>query len=88
MGGGCLVSPFQRPPIPDRGARRSDLVDRGAAAAVTLRWQPDHVVTEVLDAGGDAVTAGLPFGGFGLTGLAERATLAGGHLETAPTTDG
>lgn len=61
---------------------------RGASADVTLRWEPDQVVAEIVDAGGDSVPAGLPSGGLGLTGLAERAALAGGRLETGPTGDG
>ena len=61
---------------------------RGASADVTLRWEPDQVVAEIVDAGGDSVPAGLPSGGLGLTGLAERAALAGGRLVTGPTGDG
>ena len=60
----------------------------GAAVDVLLRWQPDRVVAEIVDAGGGAEAAGLPSGGFGLTGLAERAALAGGRLETGATGDG
>ena len=59
----------------------------GTGADVVLRWTPDHVVAEIVDAGG-AGPAGLPSGGFGLTGLAERAALAGGRLECGPTGDG
>ena len=51
----------------------------GVKAGVTLRWSPSEVVAEVVDAGGDRVPAGLPSGGYGLAGLAERAALAGGR---------
>jgi signal transduction histidine kinase len=59
---------------------------QGAAATVTLTWRLDAVEVEVVDSGGRS--AGLPPGGFGLTGLAERAALAGGRLDTGPTDDG
>ncbi len=55
---------------------------QGASTQVTLTWSQDRVEVEVLDAGGES--AGLPSGGFGLAGLAERAALAGGRLETGP----
>ncbi len=55
---------------------------QGAAAAVTVTWRDDGVETEVVDDGG--VESGLPSGGFGLSGLAERASLAGGRLESGP----
>jgi signal transduction histidine kinase len=61
---------------------------RGATAAVTVRWEADRVIAEVVDSGGDGVPAGLPSGGFGLGGLAERAALTGGHLNTGPTDTG
>ncbi|MGI5161991.1 sensor histidine kinase [Microbispora sp. CA-102843] len=59
----------------------------GAQATVTLTWASDRVSVEILDTGGVPSTA-LPSGGFGLTGLAERAELAGGHLDAGPTPDG
>ncbi|WP_213001597.1 sensor histidine kinase [Winogradskya consettensis] len=56
-----------------------------ARADVVLAWTPTEVAVTVTDSGGvpdpDSV---LPSGGFGLTGLAERAALAGGHLEAGP----
>ncbi len=61
---------------------------RGASAAVTVLWEPRHVIAEVVDSGGDGTSAGLPSGGFGLGGLAERAALAGGRLEAGPTENG
>jgi len=60
----------------------------GATAAVTIAWTDSAVTVDVVDAGGDHVAAGLPSGGYGLAGLAERAALAGGRLEAGPTPDG
>lgn len=60
----------------------------GTRVDVVLRWAPDEVVVQVADTGGDARPAGLPSGGFGLTGLAERAALAGGRLDSGPAGDG
>jgi signal transduction histidine kinase len=60
----------------------------GASAAVTLTWSEDVVCVEVVDHGGDHAPSGLPSSGFGLTGLAERAALAGGRLERGPAGDG
>jgi signal transduction histidine kinase len=61
---------------------------RGATAAVTVTWTDPALTVEVTDAGGDRVAAGLPSGGYGLAGLAERAALAGGRLDAGPTPDG
>jgi signal transduction histidine kinase len=61
---------------------------RGATAVVSLTWGDGTLAVEVVDAGGDRVAAGLPSGGYGLTGLAERAALAGGKLDAGPTADG
>jgi signal transduction histidine kinase len=61
---------------------------RGAAATVTVTWGTAALTAEVVDAGGDRVAAGLPSGGYGLAGLAERAALAGGRLDAGPTPDG
>ena len=58
----------------------------GAVTEVTVTWTPANVTVEVTDHGG--APTGLPSGGFGLTGLAERAALAGGHLEAGPHADG
>ena len=60
----------------------------GARADVVLTWSDDVLTVEVTDSGGDRVAAGLPSGGYGLAGLAERAALAGGRLDTGPTDDG
>jgi signal transduction histidine kinase len=61
---------------------------RGASASVVLTWTGAGVTVEITDSGGDQVPAGMASGGFGLTGLAERAALAGGRLEAGPTSDG
>jgi signal transduction histidine kinase len=58
----------------------------GALTEVAVTWAATHVTVEVTDHGGSPT--GLPSGGFGLTGLAERAALAGGRLETGPHADG
>jgi signal transduction histidine kinase len=61
---------------------------RGATATVTVTWGTAALTAEVVDAGGDRVAAGLPSGGYGLAGLAERVALAGGRLDAGPTPDG
>jgi signal transduction histidine kinase len=61
---------------------------RGARADIALTWADDVLTVQVADAGGDRVPAGLPSGGYGLAGLAERTALAGGRLDTGPTTNG
>jgi signal transduction histidine kinase len=61
---------------------------RGATVTVTVTWTDTTLTAEVVDAGGDRTDAGLPSGGYGLAGLAERAALAGGRLEAGPTADG
>lgn len=58
----------------------------GASTEVTVTWAATDVSVQVTDHGGAAT--GLPSGGFGLTGLAERAALAGGYLEAGPHADG
>ena len=61
---------------------------RGTTAAVTLTWTETTLTAEITDAGGDRTSAGLPSGGYGQAGLAERAALAGGRLDAGPTADG
>jgi signal transduction histidine kinase len=61
---------------------------RGATATVGLDWTETTLTVEITDAGGDRFDAGLPSGGYGLAGLAERAALAGGRLDAGPTADG
>ena len=57
-----------------------------AAVAVQLAWKTGSVNLSVVDTGGPG--ASLPSGGFGLSGLAERAALAGGRLSAGPTDTG
>jgi signal transduction histidine kinase len=60
---------------------------RGAAADVVLHWQDEAIMVEITDSGG-IVERTLPSGGFGLSGLGERAALSGGSLEAGPEGDG
>ncbi|MGO9081782.1 MAG: sensor histidine kinase [Streptosporangiaceae bacterium] len=63
----------------------------GAHAQLSLRYAPDSVELIVTDgpAGGHpAVPSGLTFGGYGLTGMRERAELLGGTLTAGPTETG
>lgn len=55
----------------------------GARARVVLTWDDAAVTVEITDTGGPGGAA-LPSGGYGLTGLAERAALAGGLLTCGP----
>jgi signal transduction histidine kinase len=61
----------------------------GARVDVSLQWMPGDAVLTVENAGagpgGDLTTTG---GGYGLAGMAERAALLGGHLESGPIIDG
>ncbi|MGI8415089.1 MAG: sensor histidine kinase [Nakamurella sp.] len=67
---------------------------RGASSEVALDWEDDRVLLTVTDRRrdnpGDDLPAGssLPSGGYGLTGLRERAELADGILEAIPTATG
>jgi signal transduction histidine kinase/DNA-binding response OmpR family regulator len=64
---------------------------RDAAAALRLTYDSDGVELVVEDArpaGRPDVTAGLTFGGYGLTGMRERAELLGGSLTAGPTETG
>lgn len=63
----------------------------GAPVSVGLRWEPDSLVVEV--ANGPVLPGCSDFaapvsGGQGLTGLRERARLAGGMLHSGPTPEG
>jgi signal transduction histidine kinase len=61
----------------------------GARVDVSLAWTLDDAVLTVENASGgpagDLTTSGA---GYGLAGMAERAALLGGHLESGPTTTG
>jgi signal transduction histidine kinase len=61
---------------------------RGAEVTVRLAWAPDGVEVSVTDRGGDGVDSGLPSSGSGLSGMAERVSLIGGHLHAGPVDDG
>jgi signal transduction histidine kinase len=53
---------------------------QGVRVTVRLVWASGGVEVSVADSGGDGVDASLPSSGFGLTSMAERAALKGGHL--------
>jgi signal transduction histidine kinase len=61
---------------------------RGARVRVGLSWAPDCLVISVADSGGDGTDAGLVSSGFGLTSMAERASLHGGQFTAGPAEDG
>jgi len=64
---------------------------RDAAAQLRLTYHSDDVeliVEDARPAGRPDVTAGLTFGGYGLTGMRERAELLGGSLTAGPTGTG
>jgi signal transduction histidine kinase len=54
---------------------------------VVLRYSPDAAELEVVDAG-SAARPPRAGGGYGLTGIRERAELLGGHVQAGPTPDG
>ncbi|GAA4911222.1 sensor histidine kinase [Streptomyces coeruleoprunus] len=56
----------------------------GAAIAVELRYEPDSLVVEVVNAAGGAAPEDVVSGGQGLTGLHERARLVGGMVHAGP----
>ena len=61
---------------------------RGARTDLVLTWSGTGVTLTATDVRGSGVPAGIPGGGYGLTGLRERAELAGGALDAGPTDDG
>jgi signal transduction histidine kinase len=61
---------------------------RAASAALRLDWLEHHVELSVTDIRGSGAAADLPTSGYGLSGLRERAELAGGSLEAVPTAEG
>jgi signal transduction histidine kinase len=61
---------------------------RGVRVTVRIAWAPGGVEVSVVDSGGDGTDVGLPSGGFGLTSMAERATLKGGRLRAGHSDDG
>ena len=60
----------------------------GVRVTVRLTWAPGGVEVSVVDSGGDGTGVGLPSGGFGLTGMSERAALNGGRLRVGRSDDG
>lgn len=61
---------------------------RGARVDVRLKWGAGSLDVSVADCGGDGTDAGLVPSGFGLTSMAERASLHGGQLEAGPSEGG
>jgi signal transduction histidine kinase len=65
---------------------------RGGSAELRLAYSPDSVELEIEDVRSpDAAppqSQGLTFGGYGLTGMRERAELLGGQLTAGPTEQG
>jgi signal transduction histidine kinase len=61
---------------------------RGASTDLVLTWGDTGVTLTATDVHRGGVPAGVPGGGYGLTGLRERAELAGGSLDAGPTEDG
>ena len=61
---------------------------RGVRVTVRLAWEPGGVEVSVVDSGGDGTGVALPPGGFGLTGMSERAALRGGRLRAGRSDDG
>jgi signal transduction histidine kinase len=53
-----------------------------------LAWAPDGLDVLVGDRGGASEKTGLSSGGLGLTSMAERAALHGGHLQAGPSEGG
>lgn len=60
----------------------------GATATVLVRSEDGTLSVEVRNERPRHEATSLPSGGYGLTGLAERARLLGGSLETCSTEDG
>lgn len=63
---------------------------RGATAQLDLTWRPDAVTLTITDVRGAEPPASREdlTGGYGLTGLRERAELAGGTLDAGPVDEG
>jgi signal transduction histidine kinase len=61
---------------------------RGARASVVFAWEPESLDISVADHGGDRAVMRAAPGGFGLTGMAERAAVCGGRLEAGHTGGG
>jgi signal transduction histidine kinase len=92
------VSGAVRPLVPEAGlavyrtvqealTNTAKYAGRGASARVNVSWTDDGVAVEIVD-NGDGATPTAVSGGFGLTGVAERAALLGGHAEAGPVDGG
>ena len=60
----------------------------GAAAAVSLRYEPDALLLQVTDDGLGAAAAAADEPGHGLTGMRERIEMYGGTIKAGPLPDG
>jgi signal transduction histidine kinase len=60
----------------------------GAVVTVLLSWAPESLDVLVSDLGGDGEKAEFLSSGFGLTSMAERAALHGGHFQAGPSDGG
>jgi signal transduction histidine kinase len=91
--------PRSLPPAVDRAAYRiaqegltNALRHAGpaAAAAVTVGYEPDRLVVEVLDDGRGPTSKGEDDrgGGHGIDGMRERAAALGGRIDAGPGPDG
>jgi signal transduction histidine kinase len=58
----------------------------GGSASLVVRYGPDELEIEMLDGGGPG--SATPPGGFGLTGMRERAELYGGRIDVGPRDEG
>jgi signal transduction histidine kinase len=61
---------------------------RHAATLVRLSWEPGQLRVEILDEGPAAASPGSEGAGRGLTGMRDRASLVGGHVEAGPRVGG
>jgi signal transduction histidine kinase len=60
----------------------------GARVKVLITWAPESLDVLIIDHGGGGEKAESLSGGFGLTSMAERAALHGGHLQAGPSDGG
>ncbi|MGH7761057.1 MAG: sensor histidine kinase [Candidatus Dormibacteraceae bacterium] len=60
----------------------------GARTEVTVGYEPDRLIVEVVDHGGRSQAAAAVGSGNGLRGIRERVAILGGAISTEPTEDG